>query len=186
MKTSVKTQALLGAGILLLIPALASADTIYLKNGMYIVVSRATEKDGQIEYWVGSTKYTISKDLVAKIEAGDGPSSGIRSAAPIDRTAPAVQDLSHREADRNTANPKHAKIEMRVPGGPRQDGPYWVALRSRILQGDRVNEMKLAEIELDHDARTTSDAYFLAGVTEMQAGATETASAYFERGLQAT
>ena len=59
---------------------------------------------------------------------------------------------------------------MPVPGGPKQNEPYWTALRSRILQGDRVNEMKLAEIELDQDARTTSNAYFLAGVTEMQVG----------------
>ena len=62
---------------------------------------------------------------------------------------------------------------MPVPGGPKQNEPYWIALRSRILQGDRVNEMKLAEIELDQDARTTSNAYFLAGVTEMQAGNSE-------------
>ena len=40
----------------------APADTLYLKNGMYIVVTRAAEKDGQIDYWVGSTKYTISKE----------------------------------------------------------------------------------------------------------------------------
>jgi tetratricopeptide (TPR) repeat protein len=43
----------------------------------------------------------------------------------------------------------------------------------------------LAEIELDHNARATSDAYFLAGVAALQAGAAETASAYFERGLRA-
>ena len=54
------------------------------------------------------------------------------------------------------------------------------------MQGDRVNEMKLAEIELDHDARTTSNAYFLAGVTEMQGGDPGKASAYFENALRAT
>src|SRR5205814_10345405 len=59
------------------------------------------------------------------------------------------------------------------------------ALRTRILQGDRVNEMKLAEIELDQDARTTSNAYFLAGVTEMQGGNSRKAGAYFESGLRA-
>jgi len=56
----------------------------------------------------------------------------------------------------------------RLPGGPKQHEPYWDALRTRIMQGDRVNETKLAEIELDHDARTTSNAYFLGGVIEMQ------------------
>jgi tetratricopeptide (TPR) repeat protein len=46
--------------------------------------------------------------------------------------------------------------------------------------------MKLAEIELDHDPRTTSNAYFLAGVTEMQAGGARKASEYFESALRAT
>ena len=79
----------------------ASADTLYLKNGMYIVVARATEKDGQVEYWVGSTKYTISKTLVTRIEPGNGPPVSSHSA---NRTLPAVQDLSHRDPDPTTAN----------------------------------------------------------------------------------
>jgi tetratricopeptide (TPR) repeat protein len=171
--------------IILGVAKIASADTIYLKNGMYIVVAKTVDNDGQIDYWVGSTKYTISKDLVAKIEPGNGP-SGIHSATSMNRGAPAIQDLSRRDSDQNPASARHSKLEMPVPGGPRQTEPYWSALRSRILQGDRVSEMKLAEIELDHDARITSDAYLLAGITEMQSGASATASTYFERGLQAT
>jgi tetratricopeptide (TPR) repeat protein len=54
------------------------------------------------------------------------------------------------------------------------------------MQGDRVNEMKLAEIELDNDARVTSNAYFLAGVTEMQGSDPGKASTYFENALRAT
>jgi tetratricopeptide (TPR) repeat protein len=186
MKVPTKTLPLLRVGLLLFVGTLAFADTIYLKNGMYVIVAKATDKGGEVEYWVGSTKYTISKDLIAKIEPGNGPTSSIHSAAPMNRTAPAIQDLSHRESDGNASSPRHAKLEMPVPGGPKQTEPYWSALRGRILQGDRISEMKLAEIELDHDARTTSDAYFLAGISEMQAGASATASAYFERGLQAT
>src|SRR6185295_15235004 len=159
----------------------ASADTLYLKNGMYIVVARAAEKDGQVEYWVGSTKYTISKTLVTRIELGNGPPVSSHSAK---RTLPAVQDLSHRDPDPTTAAARHNKLQMPVPGGPKQNEPYWVALRGRILQGDRVNEIKLAEIELDGgDPRTTSNAYFLAGVTEMQGGNSARASAYFASGL---
>ncbi len=172
--------------MILAVTAIASADTLYLKNGMYIVVTRATEKEGQIEYWVGSTKYTVSKDLVAKIESGNRPSPSIHSATPINRSAPAVRDLSHRDSDSTTANAGHDKLRMPIPGGPKQNEPYWTALRSRILQGDRVNEIKLAEIELDHDSRITSNAYFLAGVTEMQGGDPGKASAYFENALRAT
>ena len=67
MNIPVKMHLFLTVGTLLLIPTISSADTLYLKNGMYIVVAKATEKDQQIEYWVGSTKYAISKDLVAKL-----------------------------------------------------------------------------------------------------------------------
>jgi tetratricopeptide (TPR) repeat protein len=75
---------------------------------------------------------------------------------------------------------------MPIPVGPKQNEPYWTALRNRILQGDRVNQMKLAEIELDHDDSTTSNAYFLAGLTEMQSGSPGNARVYFESALRAT
>ena len=68
------------ACIILAFTALACADTLYLKNGMYIIVTRATEKEGQIEYWVGSTKYTISKTLVTRIGPDNGPSTNLNSA----------------------------------------------------------------------------------------------------------
>ena len=97
---------------------------------------------------------------------------------------PAVRDLSRRDSDSNTATSGHDKLKLPVPGETRQTGPYWAGLRSRILQGDQVNEIKLAEIALDHDARTTSNAYFLAGVTEMQGGNATKASTYFENALQ--
>jgi len=185
MKISLKTQPLLAIGILLLVATLASADTIYLKNGMYIVVTKAVDKGGEVEYWVGSTKYTISKDLVAKIESGNrAPST--QSSAPMNG-ASAVQDLTRREGAGNAgAVSRREKLQLPAPGGPKQQEPYWSALRTRITQGDRVNETRLAEIELDNDARTTSNAYFLAGVTEMQSGDSAKASVYFENALRAT
>src|SRR5882724_8041481 len=187
MGIPVSIRLYLAVGTLLLIASLAHADTLYLKNGMYIVVSRAMEKGGEVEYWVGSTKYTISKDLVAKIEPGNGPSSNLHSAAPMQRQVPAVRDLSRREAaTTGTGITKHDKLQLPSPSGPKQHEPYWAALRTRIMQGDRVNEMKLAEIELDNEPRVTSNAYFLAGVTEMQGGDSGKAGSYFENGLRAT
>jgi hypothetical protein len=59
--------------LLLAAATLASADTLYLKNGMYIIVNKAEEKDGKIEYWVGSTKSAIAKRAVDRIELGNGP-----------------------------------------------------------------------------------------------------------------
>lgn len=185
MAIPVRIRSLLVAYALVAVAAIAPADTLYLKNGMYIVVTKATEKDGQIEYWVGSTKYTISKTLVTKIEPGNGPSRDIHS-SPVNGAALGVQDLSRRETDTSVGTQSYDKLQLPVPGGPKQNEPYWAALRNRIMQGDRVNEMKLAEIELDHDNRTTSNAYFLAGITEMQGGNAGKASTYFENAIRAT
>src|SRR5882672_6507003 len=132
MELPVKTRSLLIACALLVVACLASADTLYLKNGMYIVVTKATEKDGEIEYWVGSTKYTISKDLVAKIEPGNGPSTNTHSATAMHRGAPAVQDLSRRDANASTGTASHDKLQLPAPGGPKQHEPYWDSLRTRI------------------------------------------------------
>ena len=129
------SRSLFAACVILLAANISRADTIYLKNGMYIVVTKATEKDGQIEYWVGSTKYTISKNMVTKIETGNGPSPTVRSAPPANRGTPGVRDLSRRESDSNSATSGHDKLKLPVPGETRQAGPYWAALRSRILQG---------------------------------------------------
>ena len=53
----------------------AAAETIYLKSGLSISVTRTQEKDGQILYWIGADQYSIEKDAVLKIEAGDAPIS---------------------------------------------------------------------------------------------------------------
>src|SRR6266436_3940175 len=181
-------KAVLAACVLSLAIPIADAETIYLKNGMYIKVWKTEEKDGQIEYWVGSTKYRISKNAVAKIEAGNSPKVSTRSTAPnpVIGAPPAIQDLTRRDLAPSAGAAKHDKLELPLPKGPKQDEAYWTALRTRIMQGDSVNEMRLAEIERDHDARTTSNAYFLAGVLEMQRGDARKASGYFEWALRAT
>ena len=99
MGTPARNKCILVACTMLAFATLAPADTLYLKNGMYLIVTKANEKDGQIEYWIGSTKYTIAKELVAKIEPGNGPSTNTHSATSMNHAAPAVQDLSHRESD---------------------------------------------------------------------------------------
>src|SRR6185312_6511560 len=125
MVAPAKARGVLGACMLVALVAAASADTLYLKNGMYIVVTKATEKDGQIEYWVGSTKYTISKTLVTRIGPDNGVSTSTHSA---NHAAPAMQDLSHRDSLPTTANAGHDKLQMPVPRGPKQNEPYWIVL----------------------------------------------------------
>src|SRR5207237_3169041 len=64
------------------------ADTIRFKNGSYIEVDNASEKDGQIEYWMGSTRYTIPKTKIEKIVKGGGPSITLGSQAPVNLVFP--------------------------------------------------------------------------------------------------
>ncbi|HKU24911.1 MAG TPA: tetratricopeptide repeat protein, partial [Candidatus Sulfotelmatobacter sp.] len=154
------------------------ADTLYLKNGMYIIVNKAEERDGKIEYWVGSTKYTISKSAVDRIEAGNGPAK--RPISP----SPGVQDLTRRESTGLAST--REKLELPLPRGPKQEESYWSELRSRITTGDSVDNMRLAEIERENDPRATANAFFLAGVIEMQRGEIGQASGHFEQALQAT
>src|SRR3989442_10748212 len=99
---------------------------------------------------------------------------------------PAIQDLTRRDLAPSAGAAKHDKLELLLPKGPKQDEAYWTALRTRIMQGDSVNEMRLAEIERDHDARTTSNAYFLAVLLEKQGGGARKANGYFELELPAT
>ena len=164
-------------GLLLALPSLASADTIYLKNGMYIVVRKAEEKDGKIEYWVASTKYTIAKSAVDRIEPGDGPAK-----RPVTGATPMIEDLTHR----STGAVAHGKLALPIPKGPQQSDAYWSNLRNQITSGDSIDNMRLAEIERDNDVHKTTNAYFLAGVIAMQAGNSDQASRYFEQALQAT
>src|SRR5215813_3709216 len=153
------------------------ADVIYLKNGMFMKVRGAKEKDGQIEYWVGGTKYSIAKEAVDRIEAGSGPinSSG---------GTPAIQDLTRREQSAATGAPAHDKLSMPRLAGPNQDDVYWNKLRERFVVNDTIDEMRLAEMERDRDTRTPTNSYYLAGVMEMQRGNADKASKYFAQASQ--
>jgi len=179
-----QTKTNLAVCVLALAATVVRADTIYFKNGMYMVVSKTAEKDGQIEYWVGGTKYSVAKSLVLKVEPGDGPAINSRSAVPRNGAPPGVIDLTRRDAAASPAT-KHDKLQLPLPTGPKQDEQYWASLRNRVMVGDSMDNMRLAEIELQHDARATANAYFFAGVTEMQRGNAEKASGYFERALRA-
>jgi tetratricopeptide (TPR) repeat protein len=153
------------------------ADTVYLKSGISISVTKAQEKDGQIEYWVGSTRYTIGKDKVLKIEKGDAP------VTPTPGGFAGVQDLTRRDSTPSVS--QHDKVSLPHLGGPKQNEAYWIELRNRILTGETIDSQHLAEIEIQHDNRRTADAFYLAGTMEMQRGHPDQASGYFEHAIQA-
>jgi Tfp pilus assembly protein PilF len=159
-------------------PDHSSAETIYLKSGISISVTRTQEKDGQILYWVGGDQYSISKDSVARIEAGDAPVSRSGYAG----SGSGVQDLTRRESPSATI---HDKVNLQAPAGPKQNDAYWTGLRRRIMTADIIDDQRLAEIEIQHNNRTTADAFYLAAVTAMQDRDPAKASGYFEHAIRA-
>ncbi len=154
----------------------SSAETIYLKSGFSIRVTRAEEKDGQIEYWIGHDHYSISKDRVLKIEKGE---AAVTPPAPTT----GVQDLTRR--DSSVPASQHDKLSLPRLSAPLQTDPYWQQLRNRILVRDAIDDQRLAEIAIEHDNRKTADAFYLAALMEMEAGHSERASSYLERAIQA-
>jgi tetratricopeptide (TPR) repeat protein len=182
LRTS-KLQAILrsvGLFIALFLTIAAEAETIYLKSGLSISVTRAQEEDGQILYWVGSDQYSINKNDVLKIEAGDAPVSKAGFAGSVTSGA-GVQDLTRYDS----SSGPHDKVKLQVPVGPKQNDAYWAGLRNRIMVRDTIDDQRLAEIEIQHNDRTTADAFYLAATTEMQSGNADKAAGYFEHAVRA-
>src|SRR5262249_16336490 len=129
---------------LLSFPGLAFADTLYLKSGISISITKAQENHGQIQYWIGEDVYTVSKSDVLKIEKGDPPAVAV-DAGTVTHGAGGVQDLTRRDAAATA--PPHDKVALPLLRTPRQDDPYWTDLRNRILVRDTIDDQRLAEIE---------------------------------------
>jgi Peptidase MA superfamily len=172
--------AVLGLLAMICFPDVSSGETIYLKSGISISVTRTQEKDGHIVYWVGADQYSISKDAVARIEAGDAPVSKGAYAGSVSGSG--VQDLTRRESPNS---PLHDKVKIQSPAGPKENDAYWTGLRNRIMTAGTIDDQRLAEIEIQHNSRTIADAFYLAAVIAMQNNDPGKASGYFEHALRA-
>jgi tetratricopeptide (TPR) repeat protein len=166
----------------LYLPTRASADTLYLKSGISITVTRAQEKDGQILYWEGDDQYSIDKSEVLKIENGDPPATASHWSAPFPGSGSGVQDLTRRDSG---SSPQHDKLKMPLLRGPKQDDAYWTNLRNRIMVRDTIDDQRLAEIEIQNNNRVTADAFFLAAFMSMQRGDPKKASGYLDHAIRA-
>ena len=165
--------------------ALGWADTLHFKNGTFIQVDRAVENGDQIDYWVGSTKYSIPKSEVVKVEKDTGPAISIGSQSTVDIVPPSPENqgfgVSGSVVERTpVVGAGHSRLVVPTPSTP-QDQAYWTALRGRISNGDQVDETALAAIVRQGNARQSANAYFAAGRFQLEHNAASGASAYFER-----
>ena len=177
-----RLAALRFAVVLLALSELGFADTLYLKSGISISITKAQENHGQLEYWIGDDVYTISKDDVLKIEKGDPPAAPV-GAGTVVRGPDGFQDLTRR--DPAAPSPAHDKVALPLLRKPQQDDPYWTNLRNRILVRDTIDDQRLAEIEIQNNHGLTADAFFLAAILSMERGAADKASGYFDHAIHA-
>lgn len=166
---------------LILLSSLCHADTLYLKSGLSISVTRTQEKDGQILYWIGNDQYSVSKNDVLRIESGDAPITKSNYTGSFS-SGSGVQDLTRRDS---AVTASHDKVKIQAPAGPKQTDAYWTGLRNRIMVRDAIDDQRLAEIEIQHDTRTTADAFYLAAMTAMQRDEPDKAAGYFEHAIRA-
>jgi hypothetical protein len=111
-----KARRVLGACMLVALVASAYADTLYLKNGMLHRRSPGDRKKMGRSITGWEARSTQSRRPWSQ---GSSRATAPRwvSTPPI-APLPAVQDLSHRDPDPTTANARHDKLQMPVPGGP--------------------------------------------------------------------
>jgi Tfp pilus assembly protein PilF len=169
--------------VLVAFGGLTFADTLYFKSGISIAITKAQEKNGQVQYWIGDDVYTVSKDDVLKIEKGDPPATPV-DAGTLTSGPGGIQDLTRRNAA--ATSPPHDKVTLPLLRTPTQDDPYWINLRNRILVRDTIDDQRLAEIEIQNNHRLTADAFFLAAILSIERGAADKASRYFDHAIRAT
>src|ERR1035437_6059542 len=80
------------------IPGIASADTIYLKNGMKITASNVVQENGQVSYETSAGHLSLPASIVDRV---------VRAAAPLESTAgtPADRAANLPIAPPNSSNP---------------------------------------------------------------------------------
>jgi hypothetical protein len=143
------------AFVWLLALAVASADTIHLKNGRTIVADHVRENGNHLEYDVGDDSYAIPKSLVDRVDAGGmAATSGSAKVADLPTFAP--PDSLANEGD----------------------------LVGRIIKEGKIDPDALAALESKGNAELSATAEFIAGKFEFEHGNIAQARQYFESALR--
>ena len=136
---------------ILLAASLCPADIIRLKNGRSIVVDSATDNGKTVQYAVGDDTYTISKNLVDRIDTGGVPG------------------VSHHDE----ALPELATPTESVRGEDQVFG--------KIIRDGRVDIDALNALEKIGSPEIAAAGYFTAGKYEVAHGNREKAREYLEQ-----
>jgi tetratricopeptide (TPR) repeat protein len=137
------------------------ADLIHLKNGITISASQVTQKDGQVQYTVGGTQYSIPQASVSGIDhdSAFGISVGTSKSGLI--AAPALPASS--SSSNSTANfVSHRELVSSLPRTAQMHGFDSAVLSAQIIRDGRVNERALYDISSEGSSAKSAAAYFIA------------------------
>jgi tetratricopeptide (TPR) repeat protein len=137
--------------------AIASADTIHLKNGRTIVADNVRENGNHYEYDIGDDSYAIPKSSVDHVDAGGMPAHAASGSATV--------------GDLPTFTPADSLAN---------EGD----LVTKIIKEGKVNPDALAGLEAKGNAELSATADFIAGKFEFEHGNIAQAHQYFESALR--
>ena len=143
--------------LLCLLTAIASADTIHLKNGRTIVADHVRENGNHYEYEIGDDTYAIPKSSVDHVDAGGMPTHAASGASKIG-------DLPAFTPSNSLAN----------------EGD----LVAKIIKEGKVDPDALTGLEGKGNAELSATAGFIAGKFEFEHGNIAAARGYFENALR--
>jgi tetratricopeptide (TPR) repeat protein len=142
----------------MLASAVASADTIHLKNGRTILADHVRENGNRYEYDIGDDSYAIPKNSVDRVEAG-----GMPVRAPSSGTGSHTADL-----------PSFTPADTLANEGD---------LPTTIIKDGKVDPDALAKLEGKGNAELSATADFIAGKFEFDHGNINEARRYFDSAL---
>lgn len=137
--------------VLLLLSAIAQAETIRLKNGRTIAADSVREVNGRVEYTIGENTFAISKSSVERIDTGGTPIVTNKEEVPEPATAKALAGISADD------------------------------LSGRVVQGGKVSSEALNAIEAEGNAARSAVAYFVAARQERSVGSVDRAVQHLMR-----
>ncbi len=157
------------------------ADTIHLKDGRVVIkASSVTEKDGQIQFTVGGSQYSIPNSSVSSIEHGDsvGISVGTSKSGWI---APPASSVFSRAESGTAQRVSHSQFDAALPREPKMRGVDSAALSSKVVNSNGVNERALHDIEAEGSPAQSAAAYFIAAHYAWEHSEGEAARRYMQR-----
>jgi tetratricopeptide (TPR) repeat protein len=139
--------------------AVASADTIHLKNGRTIVADHVRDTGSRYEYEIGDDTYAIPKNSVDRVDAGGMPT---------------LQSTSS-SASKSTDLPAFSPVDSLANEGD---------LPNTIVKDGKVDPEALTKLEGKGHAELSATANFIAGKFEFDHGNIDQARRYFDSALR--